>query len=348
MPKSAKIILVILILLILGGVLAYLWKPKIKGLSLKGNMPNEEGIVWGIDFSQSQAEYLKLDWKKTYLAILDDLQVKNIKLHTNWDWIEGKKGFFYFKDTDWQVKQAGQHNASMIYVLGMKTGRWPECHIPSWAEKMPEDQVKAELMGYIKEVVERYKNSGTITYWQVENEPLFGFGACPDWYYKDSNFLEEEVALVKSLDPSRKVIISDSGELSSWYKAAQISDILGVTMYRNSWAVGTEIFGKNPYSFLNPYFYSKKAAIIKQLFGKETICIELQAEPWASEPLTQASMVEQLLSMSPEMFNENIAFAKQTGFKTFYLWGAEWWYWMKTAKFQPAIWEEAKEVFKSY
>ena len=36
---------------------------------------------WGVDFSQSQAEYLGLDWKTTYSAMINDLGVKNIKLH---------------------------------------------------------------------------------------------------------------------------------------------------------------------------------------------------------------------------------------------------------------------------
>ena len=52
-----------------------------------GKAPVQKGIVWGVDFSQSQAEYLKLDWKQTYLAIIKDLGAKNIKLHTNWDWV---------------------------------------------------------------------------------------------------------------------------------------------------------------------------------------------------------------------------------------------------------------------
>ena len=37
---------------------------------------------------------------------------------------------------------------------------------------------------------------------------------------------------------------------------------------------------------------------------------------------------------------------KKTGLDTFYLWGVEWWYWMKTAQNQPAIWTEAKTLFK--
>ena len=52
--------------------------------------------------------------------------------------------------------------------------------------------------------------------------------------------------------------------------------------------------------------YQRKTEIIKKLFGKNVICIELQAEPWTSKALMQAPLDEQLKSMNPDIFNENI------------------------------------------
>ena len=311
-----------------------------------GKPKEQSSIVWGIDFSQSQAEYLGLDWKKAYSAIIDDLGVKNIKLHTNWNWVEGKEDNFYFNDIDWQIKQAEKNNVKIIYVIGLKTGRWPECHTPSWVVNLSKERQQAELLKYVTEVVLRYKDSKAIINWQVENEPLFNFGVCPVWYYKNDDFLKTEVSLVKSLDPSRQIIISDSGEQSTWFGVAKIGDIVGVTMYRNVWAQVTDTFGFNlGYAFLNSTTYMRKAEIIKQTFGKKVICIELQAEPWAREPLIDAPLAEQIKSMNPQMFNETIQFAKNTGLDTFYLWGAEWWYWMKEKQNQPDVWNEAKKLF---
>jgi len=314
------------------------------GYFFLGKASVRENITWGVDFSQMQAESLKLDWRETYEAIIHDLKAKNIKLHTQWDWVEGKRDDFYFEDIDWQIKQAEQNNVKIIYVLGMKTGRWPECHIPSWAKNISKGQQQTELLKYVTEVVQRYKDSKAITYWQVENEPLFRFGECPEWYYQDDSFLRTEVSLVKSLDPSRQIIISDSGEQSSWFGAASVGDIVGITMYRNAWAHVTDTFGFKLYSFLNPVTYFKKADIINKMFGKKVICIELQAEPWASTAYG-ASREEQEKSMNLDMFKENIAFAKQTGLDTFYFWGVEWWYWLKTVQNQPAVWNEAKILF---
>lgn len=78
------------------------------------------------------------------------------------------------------------------------------------------------------------------------------------------------------------------------------------------------------------------------------ISIELQAEPWASAPLAEASLEEQALSMNPELFLENIEFAKQAGLNGYYFWGAEWWYWMKTTHGQSAIWDLAEQHFAEH
>lgn len=310
-----------------------------------GGVSVQKNIAWGVDFSQSQTEYLNLNWKEVYSAIINDLGAKNIKLHTNWNWVENKKDEFYFSDIDWQIKQAEENNVKILYVIGLKTGRWPECHIPDWAQNLSEDQQQSELLNYIMQVILRYKDSKAIAFWQVENEPLFKFGECPAWYYKNDDFLKKEVSLVKSLDPSRQILISESGEQSMWLGAAKIGDIVGITMYRDAWVHITDTFGFNISFPLNPTFYSRKAGIIKKLFNKNVIGIELQAEPWMSKPLMETTVDEQLKSMNPEILEQNIEYAKETGLDKFYLWGVEWWYWLKTEKNNPDTWNEAKILF---
>lgn len=336
MKKTFKILIAFLIVIIAVLAIGFFY-------FFVGSSPISKNITWGVDFSQMQAQNLKLDWKEVYLAMLNDLGAKNIKLHTQWDWIEGKKDVYYFGDTDWQLAKAKDKGAKIIYVVGMKSGRWPECHIPSWANKLSKEQQQEELLKYIKEVILRYKTDNTIINWQVENEPLFDFGVCP-WY--DTKFLEEEVKLVKSLDSSRQIIISDSGEQSTWFSAAKIADIVGITMYRKVWAHVTDGFGFNVDSFLSPVTYWRKALLIKQFFGKDIICIELQAEPWASKPFYDVSLAEQEKTMNPDLFLKNVQYARETGLDKFYFWGVEWWYWMKTTQNQPAIWNEAKILFQ--
>lgn len=308
-----------------------------------GSAPKQEKILWGVDFSQMHAIALGLDWKEVFSSILVDLKAKNIKLHTQWDFVNGQEGDYFFNDIDWQIKKAEENDAKIIYVVGIKTGRWPECHIPRWAKDLSKEQQQEELLKYISKTMLRYRNSKAIVAWQVENEPLFAFGECP---WTDEEFLKKEVAFVKSLDPTRPVIISDSGEQSSWFDTAKIGDVVGTTMYRKVWVNINNRVGFYVDSFLPPVYYWRKAQLVKALFNKDVICVELQAEPWAPVPYYDISLGEQDKTMSFERFNKNIEYAKKTGLKEFYLWGTEWWYWLKEVKDMPEIWNQAKLLFK--
>ncbi len=303
-------------------------------------------VVWGVDYSESQAAYLGLDPQETYSAIIHDLGVRHIKIHINWNATEKERGVFSFESLDRQVREAEKNDVKLILVIGMKTGRWPECHTPGWMHDIPKEERHAEIIRYVNALVERYKDSDAVEYWQIENEPFLQFGTCPSWYYKDNTtLLEKEVATIRAIDPSRRIIISDSGELSTWTEAASIGDIVGITMYRSSWDSAKKTFGFNTYSFLSPEFYATKAALIEKYYDKPVISIELQAEPWTARPLAESSLAEQEKSMNPELFDENVAFAKEVGLDAYYFWGAEWWYWMKVKHNKPEIWDKARQLF---
>lgn len=305
------------------------------------NAPQQENITWGVNFSQMYSENLKLDWKKNYLAILEDLGAKDIKLITNWNFIEGKEGDYYFNDVDWQVQQAEKNNANIIYVVGMKTGRWPECHLPEWAKSLSKAEQQERILKYVGAIISRYKNYKSIIAWQAENEPLFRFGECP-WY--DKNFLKKEVNLIKSLDPARPVIVSDSGEQSLWIRVAKIGDIVGTTMYRKVWIHITDDFGFYADLPFPASSYWRKKQLINKLFNKKVINVELQAEPWVRDVSVDTPLKDQEKTMNLKQFKKNIEYARKTGMDEFYFWGAEWWYWMKEKQNRPEIWEEARSL----
>ena len=308
------------------------------------NQNTNKKIIWGVNFSQKHAANFGLDWKNLYLNILDDLKIKNIKIAFHWDIIEPQKDNFYFEDTDWQINEAQKRGVKIIPVIGMKTSRWPECHIPDWAKNLSKEEQKERILKLIDEMIKRYgdeRYKETIKAWQVENEPLFPFGECP-WY--DKEFLKKEADFVRSVDPyKRPVIISETGEWSTWFTAAKISDILGVTMYQRAWFEPLKMYVKYPFP---PAFYSLKAWIIEKFLHKKTICIELQAEPWGQVLLYDLPIEEGKKTMTPKIFDENIKFARQTGFDEFYLWGVEWWYFMKEKQNDKTYWDKAKELFK--
>jgi len=297
-----------------------------------------EKITWGVNFSQKHALLLNSDWKENYLSILDDLKINNIKILTSWDLLEPEKDNFQFQDLKWQIEEAQKRNVNLIVVIGMKTGRWPECHLPDYAKNLPKEKLQERILILLEKIVKEFKNYQNIIAWQVENEPFFNFGECP--FIKDENFLKKEVNLVKNLDPKRPIIISDSGEDSFWVKAAKIADILSITMYRKVWLSEFNI----PFTYpLTPNFYYLKEKFIEKIFHKKVICGELQAEPWGKNLLYSLPLEEQKRLMPFEEFQKIISFAKKTNFDTFYLWGAEWWYYMKKNN-QVEYWQEIKSL----
>ncbi|MFH1401655.1 MAG: beta-galactosidase [Parcubacteria group bacterium] len=317
-----------------------------------GSIKPAEKITWGMNFSQKHARDLGLDWKETYSAMLSDLGVKNLKVAAHWDLLEPKENEFYFDDLDWQINEASNYGAKILLVIGMKTPRWPECHIPDWAKNLSKTEQQEEILKMLKEVVLRYKDSKVISRWQVENEPFFPFGDCP---WVDKEFFKKEVSEVRSLDPlGRPVLIGENGE-SFWFTAAKIGDIVGTTMYRKVWFSAPHFLKKylGPFKEFGfylkypwpPTFYGRKAKIIEKLFGKKVIGVELQAEPWCQNLLYDCLADEQKKTMNLKQLQDNIEFAKKTGFDEFYLWGSEWIYWLKKNQNDSTIWDEVRELF---
>lgn len=330
-----KVMLITLLALVLfvGTVFLY--------FNLPGPAPRED-VHLGLTFSSRYAADLGLDWRETYRALLDEVGVKKLRLPAYWDLIEPEEGKYDYADLDWQLSQAKERGATVILTVGIKVPRWPECHIPHWAK----DDVavrQAGLLRFIRQTVTRYRDDSAIVKWQVENEPFLSFGICPPL---DVAFLEQEIALVKKLDPSRPVLLTDSGELSVWYRAAARGDEFGTTLYRDIYSKHVGGYFRYP---IGPNFFRAKELLVRLLtHQKHFMVIELQAEPWASGWVANVSLEEQFRTMNETKLEENVTYARRVGFQDIYLWGGEWWYWLKMKKDYPAVWEKGKELFQQF
>lgn len=328
MRKILKIILLILIIFVVG-LFLYLFV---------GSTKPAENIKWGVTFSKGYASDFEPNWQKMFLSILDDLKVKNFRLVAYWNEVEKEKGKYDFSDLDWQVNEVSKRGGEIILAVGRRLPRWPECFSPDWSKDSSKEENEAFILSYIQETINRYKENQDIKVWQVENEPfLKTFGICPKL---DKSFLDKEIALVRSLDPSRPVMITESGEFSSWIGGARRADIVGTSVYRI-------IYGKLGYVTypIPAVFYQRKSNLIKLFFPKiHIISTEVQAEPWGTKPVIQMTKEESDISMSIERFNKNIEYYKKTGLDEMYLWGVEWWYWMKMNG-DTDYWNRAKELF---
>ena len=305
----------------------------------RGHVYSSKELSYGVTFSKEQAENLGLNWQEIYLSMLDDLGVKKIRLPAYWDEIESQEGQFDWTDLDWQVKEASKLQAEIILAVGGRLPRWPECHFPEWTEGRLKARIENSTLNYITEVINRYKNEKQIIAWQIENEPFLShFGDCPKF---DKVFLDQEIKLAKNLD-SRPIIITDSGELSIWLGAARRADIFGTTLYLNTYSNFFKTYIHYP---IAPGFFRFKKNLVN-LFAhpQDWVVIEMQAEPWCKEAYQNVSQAERERTMDLNKFKEMIEFGRQAGFKEFYLWGVEWWYW-EMAQGRPEIYNYAKTLF---
>jgi hypothetical protein len=292
---------------------------------------------FGVTFSTKYCTELGLSWKETYQAMLNELHAKLIRLPIYWDEIENEEGQFDFTNYDYLVKTGAEQGAHFVVSIGRRVPRWPECHSPAWLNRQSTADAQQATLKMLQTVVERYRDNPNVEYWQVENEAFLGsFGVCPPL---DSEFLEKEFALVRSLD-SRPIIITGSGELGFWKREAKIGDIFGSTLYRvvyNSW------FGYIKYPL--PYSYYRFKAKRVGLNGDRLMILELQAEPWVPKgKIIYLTEKEINKTMGLNQFQANLQYAINLNFSRTYLWGVEWWYWQKKYG-DPRYWQIAADLF---
>lgn len=330
MKTKRKVLLVVLVIVLIFWVLS---------LDLSGS----KNFKYGVSFSKFHTDELGLDWKETYLAILNDLGVRRFRFSAHWPITEPKEGKYNFSELDFQIKEAEAKKATVILAVGRRLPGWPECHVPEWAKGLSQQEQQTKVLKLIKAIVGRYKVYGSILYWQVENESfLIGFSRS-NCGPLDKEFLQKEIDLVRNLDP-RPILVTDSGEFGTWYGAYKDGDIFGTSMYLYVWPRSLGFPIRYP---ITPAFFRIKRNVMSLLFGsKPSIVIELSTEPWLLQPIVDTPMDILLQRMGLDKFNNMITFSSKAGFDTFYLWGGEWWYWMK-AKGHPELWNRAKEIFRN-
>ena len=309
-----------------------MWVPfGIAALFVQATAPFTHAVVQGMTqpgvvFSVKQAESFGEDPMKMYDAILTDLHPKYIRLIAYWDRIEKNPGVFDFSELDQYVKKAEQDHVLLTLIVGRKVPRWPECHIPQWAQGLDQQDQEKALDSYLTAFVNHYKDSSAVELWQVENEPFLNFGPCQ--YPPEVADINKEIALVHALDRSHPVIVTASGELETWLRPFMAGDIVGTSLYRRFF-VTTPWFRIGLNYPLPPLFYQLKARLYQLFYpGKQFMVTELQLEPWLPISIAQAPLDMQFKELPFSSFEEYIDYARQTGIARVYLWGVEWWYWL--------------------
>ena len=314
----------------------------------------------GTTFSPVQCAYLGLNWRETYLSILE-MGFDLIRLGAYWNEIEKEQGVYDFSKLDWQVKEARKRDIPVVLTVGMKAPRWPEYFIPDWvmekvtfsfgADVSKSAYLKEHTLKFIEAVVERYKKEATIRYWQVENEPLNRFGG--EYWVIGKNFLIQEIELVKRIDGEKRPVILTTATYPNKLlrftsgifikhdpieECLEMCDILGLNVYP---VVGHKFLGLNFYFRTNKkekeLYFSKLLAKARDA-GKEAWIVEFQAEPWEAGRLVYKEN-KKPSSIRIDSFEESFQEVREIGFDVILLWGAEHWHFRHIQRKDPE-WKE--------
>jgi len=289
----------------------------------------------GVSFSLKYAREMGVDPRKCLRSALDELGFTRLRLMSYWDLHEPERGRYDFTDLDWQFALAQKYGARVSLAIGLRQPRWPESHWPPWARQLPDDEWQRALFDYLEAVVNRYKTHPCLESWQLENEALLkSFGTDGDF---DRSRLKYEFALVKSLDPAHDVIMTTSDSWGiPWH--GPIPDRVGISLYRRFYDRGRYRRSRRP-----PSFYRLRAGLIRLITGRPVFIHELQAEPWGPQATVRLSLEEQRKTMNAAYIRQAFTFARSTRQLPAYLWGLEWWYWLKTTHHQHDEWAAVAE-----
>ena len=295
----------------------------------------------GVTFIPRYARYYGLDAEDTMKAIINDLGIRRFRLVSYWDEIERTQDTYNFDELDWQFKLAEESDAKISLAIGLRQPRWPECHMPDWAEYMNKEIWTVELKDFMKAVIERYRNSPALESYQLENEFFMKvFGICPD-HSRDR--LIDEYNFVKELDKQHPFLIARSNNWVGLPLGDPRPDGFAISVYKRVW---DKAITKRYFEYPMPaWFYASLAGGAELMTGKNMVIHELQAEAWLPEGYQMNDVndiPEQNKSMNPERLKHRIGYGVATGMKTIDLWGVEWWYWRKVVANDPELWETAK------
>lgn len=303
-----------------------------------GALSHEQNPKLGASFSTQYSEYLELDVLEVYSAMLSDFEeLEVLRIPVYWNEIEPAVGEYDFETLDILMDLAAENEVRVTLAIGTKVPRWPECFIPLWLTG-DTDEFEERFFAMISEVVGRYDEHPALERWQVENEPFFPFGDCP---VPDPERFQSTIDLVRSIDSTRLIQSTASGEQAVWFLRTGNIDVLGVSLYREVWnsVLGTFIF---PHP---PLVYTLQR-MIAEPFVDMVVISELQMEPWIPDYIENIeSSIAELYDIFPaEDMDANMEFAQQVGASEIYVWGVEWWYFMLVHG-ESRMWEKGIDIF---
>jgi beta-galactosidase GanA len=314
----------------------------------------------GISFRPRQAEAFDLEPTDALRALVD-YPFEIIRLAAYWNRIEPQRGCFDFSEMDWQVDTAEAAGKKIIICLGpIKCFGYPEYFVPGHVlgHPIPEHRVVsakthpallAAGTAFARQIVERYRDRHAVVAWQVEHEAVDPLGMEHSWRLSTS-FVRAEVDVVRSVDPSRPVVLngflptSTPVRLTQWWRTRYQGDSLTVA-HRLADVIGVDFYARHALVSLGPWSayldgagrpwqqrrWRRLAAWQSEGARRQVMITEGQAEPWEAVTVPPNPDNAGMYSCLPEDVIGNYNRAMRcsaragVGCAAYLFWGAEYW-----------------------
>jgi hypothetical protein len=321
----------------------------------------------GLTFSQREATYRALPWQEAYDNVLE-FSPALVRIAAYWNEIEPTAGTYDFTTLDWLLSKATERKQTVLFSVGMKAPRWPEYYLPAWlrarlhvpdgAPISRDPLVRSATLEFVRRVVEHVRETDVVQAWQVENEPLDVAG--PNHWSIEPDFLAEEVALVRALDPRARPIVvnafvetqplaqlpkSRDAMVARARAALAVADVLGLDVYpgRTVRVFDHEFSVRWPSWLWSGVLSQLRTLAVQQ--GKEAWIVEGQAEPWISKGKSPPAAWPGAI-VEPASVTSTVSHFGRLGYTTVLLWGAEHWEDQRNDR-NDAWWSAMRPLFTS-
>jgi hypothetical protein len=282
--------------------------------------------------------------------LLRKLHPDLVRIPIYWDAVAPTSDRLDFSEVDSLLGTVAAGNArhrtrqvQVILVVGVRNLAWPEVHLPAWARSgasldLAQITASSEYTNYLAGSFQHYATSPVLLAWQIENEPLDNTNDNLGAVALDGGVVADEVALLKTIDPIHRAIVTtyDSASVSldleatssiAWLfnllpgpkpvghpaPALQLADILGLDVYvatPSTPLAEASIAERIGWKATALSYWAGEAGNN----GKEVWITEMQGSPWSGEA-----------GFSQEDLLESAQLYSGTGVSAVLLWGVESW-----------------------